>query len=90
MGKTAYAIHLAKQKNGEIISADSMQVYRGMNIGTNKPSMGEREGIPHHLIDIREPTESWTVADFKKEVDGLVADIHSRGKLSILAGGTGY
>ena len=90
VGKTEYAIHLAKQKNGEVISADSMQVYRGMNIGTNKPSMGEREGIPHYLIDIRDPNESWTVADFVRETEKLIREITDRGKLPIIAGGTGF
>lgn len=67
VGKTKYAIEYAKEHNGEIISADSMQVYRGMDIGTAKPTKEEQQGIPHHLIDIRNPDENWTVSDFVRE-----------------------
>src|SRR3989339_1984804 len=88
-GKTRLAIELARQIGGEIISADSMQVYRGMDIGTAKPSMDERQGIPHHLIDVRDPAEEWTVADFVGETSGLVDQIKARGKNPIIVGGTG-
>jgi len=84
-GKTKLAIKLAGQINGEIISADSMQVYRGMDLGTAKPTLKERRGIPHHLIDIRNPDESWTVSDFIEEVEKLKDNI----KNPIIVGGTG-
>ena len=88
-GKTRLAIEMAKILKGEIISADSMQVYRGMDIGTAKPTIEERQGIPHHLIDIRDPDESWTVSDFIRETQALTIKIHHRGKVPIIAGGTG-
>jgi len=88
-GKTKLSIELAQKLNGEIISADSMQVYRGMDIGTAKPSLEERQGIPHHLIDIRDPDESWTVSDFIRETQALTTKICNRGKVPIIAGGTG-
>ena len=89
VGKTSTAITLAHKMVGEIISADSMQVYRGMNIGTAKPSIEEREGIPHHLIDIKDPDEDWSVSDFVAEVKRLVPKICARNKTPIIAGGTG-
>ena len=88
-GKTKLAIELAKQIGGEIISADSMQVYRGMDIGTAKPTMEERQGIPHHLIDVRDPDEEWTVADFVSETIRISEDLKIRGKTPIIVGGTG-
>jgi len=88
-GKTRLAIEMAKILKGEIISADSMQVYRGMDIGTAKPTNEERQGIPHHLIDIRDPDESWTVSDFIRETQALTTKIYHRGKVPIIAGGTG-
>lgn len=89
VGKTKLAIELAKELNGEIISADSMQVYRGMDIGTAKPTVEERQGIPHHLIDIRDPNEEWTVSDFIQQANHLTTLIASRGHLPIIVGGTG-
>jgi len=89
VGKTKIAIDLAKKLNGEIISADSMQVYRGMDIGTAKPTPEERQGIPHHLIDIRNPDEEWTVSDFVREVQNLKVKIQNNGKIPIIVGGTG-
>ncbi|HVN67397.1 MAG TPA: tRNA (adenosine(37)-N6)-dimethylallyltransferase MiaA, partial [Candidatus Sulfotelmatobacter sp.] len=89
VGKTALAIKLAKELNGEIVSADSMQVYRGLDIGTAKPTLEERQGIPHHLIDIRDPDEEWTVSDFVEEVKRLNGQIVKRGKLPMVVGGTG-
>ncbi|MBU0573463.1 MAG: tRNA (adenosine(37)-N6)-dimethylallyltransferase MiaA [Candidatus Margulisbacteria bacterium] len=89
VGKTKYAIELAKKVSGEILSADSMQVYRGMDIGTAKSTKEERQDIPHHLIDIRDPDEEWTVSDFVKETEKLVPQIIARGKAPIIAGGTG-
>lgn len=88
-GKTALAIETAKLLDGEIISADSMQVYKKMNIGTAKPDMEERRGIPHHLIDVKEPWEDFSVSDFAELAHKAIADIHLRGKMPILAGGTG-
>lgn len=89
VGKTKLAIELAKKLNGEIISADSMQVYRGMNIGTAKPTLEERQGIPHHLIDIRNPDESWTVSDFVEQTNKLTDEIIRRDGVPIVVGGTG-
>lgn len=88
-GKSAFAVEIAKQFNGEIISADSRQVYRGLDIGSAKITRGEMDGIPHHLIDIVNPTEVFTVAEFKKIADTKITEIISRGKLPILCGGTG-
>lgn len=88
-GKTALSLELAKQYNGEIISADSRQVYRFMDIGTDKIPPGKREGIPHHLIDVVNPNERFTVADFKRLAEEKIDDILRRGKLPMLAGGTG-
>jgi tRNA dimethylallyltransferase len=90
VGKTALSIELAKAINGEIISADSMQVYRHMDIGTAKVTPEEMQGIPHHLIDILEPEEPFNVAEFKKRAQEAVEDILSRGKIPIVAGGTGF
>lgn len=89
VGKTKLAIGLAKELNGEIISADSMQVYRGMDIGTAKPTLEERQGIPHHLIDVRNLDEEWTVADFISESIRISEDLKIRGKTPIIVGGTG-
>ena len=79
-GKTSLAIELAKRFDGEIISADSMQIYRDMNIGTAKPDMAERDGIVHHLLDFAEPEDSFSVADFVGLAHRAAADIASRGK----------
>ncbi len=87
-GKSALAVQLAHALGGEIISVDSALVYRGMDIGTAKPTMAEREGIPHHLIDILDPKESYSTGQFKNQAVGLIAEIISRGKLPILVGGT--
>jgi tRNA dimethylallyltransferase len=89
IGKTQLAIELALKINGEIISADSMQVYRGMDIGTAKPTLAERQGIPHHLIDIRNPDEEWTVSDFVGECQNSKVKIKNKGKIPIIVGGTG-
>ena len=89
VGKTKLSIELAKKVNGEIISGDSMQIYKQLDIGTAKIHKEEMEGIPHHLIDIREPTEAFSVADFQKEVRDLINDITSRGKVPMIVGGTG-
>ena len=88
-GKSALAIELAKQFNGEIIAADSRTVYRGMDIGTAKPTLEEQHLVPHHLIDVVNPDERFTVADFKHLTEITIRDITSRGKLPILVGGSG-
>ncbi|MDO4618376.1 MAG: tRNA (adenosine(37)-N6)-dimethylallyltransferase MiaA [Clostridia bacterium] len=88
-GKTALAIALAKKFNAEVISADSMQIYKEMDIGTAKPTTAEMDGIVHHMIDIIEPSESFSVADFVKKSHTVAEDITNRGKTVILAGGTG-
>src|SRR5574340_188473 len=79
-GKTELAIRLAESFDGEIVNADSMQVYRGMDIGTAKPSLEERRRIPHHLIDIVDPDEDFSASDFRREASRAIADIHGRGK----------
>ena len=88
-GKTALAIALAKEVGGEIISADSMQIYRNMDIGTAKPSLEEREGVPHHLIDIIEPDAPFSVVHFKERAEACIKAVLSRGRIPIIAGGTG-
>ena len=90
VGKTAASIGLAKALNGEIISGDSMQIFRGLDIGTAKITKEEMQGVPHHLIDIKEPWETFSVAEFKRLADEAIADIHARGKLPIIVGGTGF
>ncbi|MFZ6693045.1 tRNA (adenosine(37)-N6)-dimethylallyltransferase MiaA [Undibacterium sp. SXout20W] len=87
-GKTAAALEIARHIPSEIISVDSALVYRDMNIGTAKPSVEELASAPHHLIDIIDPVESYSVAQFRKDTERLVTDIQSRGKLPILVGGT--
>lgn len=89
-GKTAKAIALAKERNGEIISVDSRQVYRGLNLGTEKITLEEMQGVPHHLIDIRGPEDAYSAADFVQDAARLIEDIARRGKLPILAGGTHF
>lgn len=89
-GKSSLAVELARRVPGtEIISADAMAVYRGMDIGTAKPAVEERGGIPHHLIDVVEPTEDYTVARFEEAVAGIVAEIEGRGGRVVIVGGTG-
>ena len=88
-GKTALAVELAKDLNGEVVSCDSMQVYRRMDIGTAKPSPEEMQGIPHHMIDVAEPDEDFSVSRYCAMAAPIVDDIVSRGKTAIIAGGTG-
>ena len=88
-GKTALAVELALRFNGEVISADSMQIYKGMSIATAKPDENEMKGIRHHLIDFLEPTETFSVSDFVNLADRTAKDILSREKLPVLCGGTG-
>lgn len=87
-GKTSLGIELAKSIGGEIISVDSALIYKGMNIGTAKPTIEEQQGVPHHLIDILDPSESYSVADFRKDSLKLVEEIVSRGHVPIFVGGT--
>ncbi|MFD1447199.1 tRNA (adenosine(37)-N6)-dimethylallyltransferase MiaA [Oceanobacillus profundus] len=89
VGKTKLSIELAKRFNGEIISGDSMQVYKGLDIGTAKIKQAEMQGIPHHMLDIREPDEDFSAADFKELVQQYIAEITARGKLPIIVGGSG-
>ncbi len=87
-GKTDLAISIAQNHNGEIINVDSAQVYRGMDIGTAKADLQTRSLVPHHLFDIREPYQTYSVADFYRDSLKLIDEIHSRGKLPVLVGGT--
>lgn len=89
VGKTALSIEVAKAVNGEIISGDAIQVYRGMDIGSAKITQEEMEGIPHHLIDILNPDEAYSAAQFKAHAEKLIEDIYSRGKTPMIVGGTG-
>jgi len=88
-GKTGVAIEIAKKIGGEIISADSRAIYRGMDIGTAKPSMEEREGVPHFGFDLVEPGERFTVADWKEYAEEKIREIRGRGHIPIICGGTG-
>lgn len=90
VGKSLWAIQEAQRVSGEIISADAFQVYRGMDIGTAKVSLSERALVPHHLIDCMDPMESYSVADFLKRVEPVLADIRKRGKYPIICGGTAF
>lgn len=88
-GKTALAVALAKGTGGEVVSADSMQIYRRMDIGTAKPTAEEMDGVPHHMLDVADPGEDYSVARYVEEASACVEDILARGKLPIVAGGTG-
>ena len=89
VGKTGMAIELAERLGGEIVSADSRLFYRGMDIGTAKPTAEERARVPHHLIDVAEPGDNWSLAVFQRAAAEAIAGIHGRGKLPLLVGGTG-
>jgi tRNA dimethylallyltransferase len=89
VGKTDLSIRLAEKIGAEIISADSRLFYRGMDIGTAKPSIEERGGVIHHLIDVADPDETWNLALFQQRATEIITDIHKRGKLPMLVGGTG-
>lgn len=89
VGKTMFAVEVAKRFNGEVVSADSRLFYRGMDIGTAKPSFVDMAGVPHHLIDVAEPDEPWSLVLFQEQAQKVIASIHSRGKLPFLVGGTG-
>ena len=88
-GKTKMGVLLARRFNGEVVSVDSMQIYRGMTIGTAAPTADETDGVPHHMVAIADPGESWSVARFVEEADRCIQDILARGKLPVLVGGTG-
>ena len=90
VGKTSLSISLAKAVNGEIISADSMQVYRKMDIGTAKIMPEEMDGIPHHLIDVLDPKEPFNVVLFKELATKAMDDIYARGRIPVIVGGTGF
>ena len=88
-GKTALSIELAKKINGEIVSCDSMQIYKEMDIGTAKPTKEEMQGIKHYMIDIISPDERYSVADYKKDAKNAIREIIAKGKVPIVVGGTG-
>ena len=88
-GKSDLAVSLALELDGEVINADAMQFYRGMDIGTAKVTQAERRGVPHHLLDILDVTQEASVSDFQQQARDCIADIHARGKRAILAGGSG-
>ena len=88
-GKTALAVNVARRFGGEVISADSMQIYRGLDIGTAKPIASERQGVPHHLIDFVDPRGEYSAALYQRDARRLIEDIRSAGKIPIVAGGTG-
>jgi tRNA dimethylallyltransferase len=89
-GKSDLAVIIAKKFNGEVISADSRQVYTGMDIGTGKVTKKEMAGIPHHLLDVADPKKRYSVSRFKRDANRAISDIVKRGKLPILCGGTGF
>jgi tRNA dimethylallyltransferase len=89
-GKSALGLSLAERHNGEIINCDSTAVYRGFDIGTDKVPVEAQRGIPHHLIDIADPTEVYTAAQYARDAAAAIRDIHQRGRLPILVGGTGF
>ena len=89
VGKTKLSIELAKKLNGEIINADAMQVYKGLNIGTAKVTEKEKENIPHHLFDIKEVEEEYSIYNYQKDCRKVIDDILRRNKIPILVGGTG-
>jgi tRNA dimethylallyltransferase len=89
-GKSALGIAIAERFNGEIINCDSTAVYRGFDIGTDKVPFAERRGIPHHLIDIADPTDEYTAAQYARDAAAVITDLHAKGKLPILVGGTGF
>ena len=88
-GKSFFAVELAKRFHGEVISVDSMQIYKGMNIGTAKITEKEMQAIPHHLLDLIDPDEPFSVVDYVRQADQLAFDIVKRGKIPVIAGGTG-
>ena len=90
VGKTALSIRLAKAIGGEIVSADSMQVYRHMDIGSAKVTPGEMDGVPHYLIDVLDPRDSFNVVTFQQMAKEALREIYSHGRIPVIAGGTGF
>ncbi|MDO8430670.1 MAG: tRNA (adenosine(37)-N6)-dimethylallyltransferase MiaA, partial [Candidatus Taylorbacteria bacterium] len=90
VGKSDYAVKYAVEHNGEVISADSRQVYKGLDIGTGKITKEEMRGVPHYLLDIVDPSEKFNVEKYKVLAQKAIEDIHNRGKLPIICGGTGF
>lgn len=88
-GKTEAAIRICQWFDGEVVSADSMQIYKYLSVGTAKPEEAEKEGIPHHMMDFLEPSQPFSVAEYVQKAKEIIADIHSRGKLPVVVGGTG-
>ncbi|MBU6424370.1 MAG: tRNA (adenosine(37)-N6)-dimethylallyltransferase MiaA, partial [Chloroflexi bacterium] len=88
-GKSALALRLAERRGGEIVSADSRQVYRGMDVATAKPTPEERRRVPHHMIDVADPTERYDAARFQREARAVLAGLESRGVLAVVVGGSG-
>jgi tRNA dimethylallyltransferase len=88
-GKTALSVNIAKKIGGEIVSADSMQIYKYMNIGTAKPTDDEKQGVPHHMMDFLEPSVNFSVADYCEMASDIIREIDSRGKIPVMVGGTG-
>ena len=88
-GKTRFSIELAKRYHGEVVSIDSMQIYKGMSIGTAAPTAEEMAAVPHHMVAVADPGEDWSAARFAEAADRCIQDILSRNRLPILAGGTG-
>ena len=89
VGKSSFALCVSKELGGEIVNADSRQVYRRLDVGTAKPTLAERASVPHHLFDVVDPHETYSLARFLTQATAVIADIHSRAKLPVLAGGTG-
>ncbi len=88
-GKTSLSIALSRRLKGEVVAMDSMQIYRYMDIGTAKPAMIEREGILHHMLDVADPKDTYSVAEYARQAKSCISDVHQRGKIPILTGGTG-
>ena len=89
-GKTALAVECAKLLNSEVISADSMYIYKGLNIGTAKPTVEEMQGVKHHVIDVVEPNETFTVSDYKNIAKPIIDNLINQNKIPIICGGTGF
>jgi tRNA dimethylallyltransferase len=88
-GKTSLSIALSHRLKGEVVAMDSMQIYRYMDIGTAKPTLSERENIPHHMLDVSDPKDTYSVAEYARQAKNCISDVHQRGKIPILTGGTG-
>ena len=89
-GKTALAVEVAKRLNSEVVSADSMYIYKGLDVGTAKPTLDEMQGVKHHMIDVSTPFETFTVSDYKNKAEPIICNLHAKGKIPIICGGTGF